>query len=86
MEFRSANIKEFGIWEQGNLSQEKLDDLDNEIYQGNDYFRQPITVRWIRVHQDRTQAYLPKKGKEAMFRSKARWIEKGQKEIYQLYF
>ena len=58
--------------------QEKLDALDNEICHGHDHFNQSLLDEYESIKTELKDIY-EKKGKEAMFRSKARWIEKGEK-------
>ena len=58
--------------------QEKLDALDNEICHGHDHFNQSLLDEYESIKTELNDIY-EKKGKEAMFRSKARWIEKGEK-------
>jgi len=83
MEFRSETIsyskakcKEFKNRE--TYLQGKLDALDNEICRGNNHFNQQLLDEYESIKTELKDIY-EKKGKEAMFRSKARWIEKGEK-------
>ena len=83
MEFRSETIsyskakrKEFKNRE--TYLQGKLDAFDNEICYGNNHFNQPLLDEYKSIKTELKDIYK-KKGKEAMFRSKARWIEKGEK-------
>ena len=58
--------------------QEKLDALDNEICHGHDHFNQSLLDEYESIKTELKDIY-EQKGKEAMLRSKARWIEKGEK-------
>ena len=58
--------------------QEKLDALDNQLCRGSDYFNQVLLDEYESIKTELKDMY-EKRGKEAMFRSKARWIEKGEK-------
>ena len=58
--------------------QEKLDALDNQLCHGGDCFNQVLLDEYESIKTELKDMY-EKRGKEAMFRSKARWIEKGEK-------
>ena len=60
------------------IFRKKLDALDNEICHGNDHLNQLLLDEYESIKTELKDIY-EKKGKEAMFRSKARWIEKGEK-------
>ena len=61
-----------------NFLQEKLDVLDNEICHGNGLFNQSLLDEYESIKTELKDIY-EKRGQEAMFRSKARWVEKGEK-------
>ena len=84
-EFRSETInysktKRKGINKRETVLQGKLVELDNRICQGNGDLNQPLLDEYV---YDATKKELKEiynnKAREAMFRSKARWIEKGEK-------
>ena len=58
--------------------QSKLDALDCKLCHGNDHFNQFLFEEYESLKIDLKELY-EKRGQEAMFRSKARWIEKGEK-------
>ena len=83
MEFRTETIqyskakrKEFKNRE--TFLQRKLDVLDNEICHGNGLFNQSLLDEYESIKTELKDIY-EKRGQEAMFRSKARWFEKGEK-------
>ena len=83
MEFRAETItyskaKRRELKNRETYLQEKLDALDNEICHGNDHLNQLLLDEYESIKTELKDIY-EKKGKEAMFRSKARWIEKGKK-------
>ena len=85
MEFRAETIiyskaKRRELKYRETYLQEKLDALDNEICHGNDHLNQLLLDEYESIKTELKDIY-EKKGKEAMFRSKARWIEKGEKPI-----
>ena len=85
MEFRAETIiyskaKRRELKNRETYLQEKLDALDNEICHGNDHLNQLLLDEYESIKTELKDIY-EKKGKEAMFRSKARWIEKGEKPI-----
>ena len=83
MEFRSETInysktKRKGINKRETVLQGKLDELDNRICQGNGDLNQPLLDEYDATKKELKEIY-DNKAREAMFRSKARWIEKGEK-------
>ena len=83
MEFRSETItyskaKRRELKSREIYLQEKLDALDNEICHGHDHFNQSLLDEYESIKTELKDIY-EKKGREAMFRSKARCTEKDEK-------
>lgn len=83
MEFRSETItfskaKRLETKSRESLLQEKLDALDKEICRGNGQLSQPLLDEYESTKQELKGIY-EKWGREAIFRSKVSWIEKGEK-------
>ena len=83
MEFHFETInysktKRKGINKRETVLQGKLDELDNRICQGNGDLNQPLLDEYDATKKELKEIY-DNKAREAMFRSKAQWIEKGEK-------
>ena len=82
MEMRSMTIvfskkKRFNLRNHETIIQRKLEELDEEIC-NNQNLDDNILTEYQNLKKEWTEIYHTK-GKEAMFRSKMRWIENGKK-------
>ena len=82
MEIRSTTIayskqKKFNLRNRETIIQRKLEELDTEIC-NNQNFDGDILMEYENLKNELTEIYAIK-GKEAMFRSRTRWIENGEK-------
>lgn len=83
MEIRSETIiysktKRRALKNRESVLQEKLDVLDNEICNNNGHLKQSLLDEYEATKMELKEIY-EERGKDAMFRSKVRWIEKGEK-------
>ena len=74
--YSKANRKELKNRE--TVLQTKIDALDNKICHENEHFNQTLLDEYESIKIELKEIY-EKRGQEAMFRSKTRWIEKGEK-------
>ena len=74
--YSKANRKELKNRE--TVNQTKIDALDNKICHENEHFNQTLLNEYESIKIELKKIY-EKRGQEAMFRSKTRWIEKGEK-------
>ena len=82
MEMRSMTIayskkKRFNLRNRETVIQRKLEELDEEIC-NNQNLDDDILTEYQNLKKELTEIYHTKR-KEAMFRSKVRWIENGEK-------
>ena len=83
MEIRSTTIpyskkKKFNLRNRETIIQRKLEELDTEIC-NNQNLDDDILMEFESLKKELTEIYSIREGKEAMFRSRTRWIENGEK-------
>ena len=83
MEIRSTTIayskkKKFNLRNRETIIQRKLEELDTEICNKQN-LDGDILMEFESLKKELTEIYSIREGKEAMFRSRTRWIENGEK-------
>ena len=88
MELRSKPIgyskeKRYKLRNKEEILQEELQELDSKIYNG-DYFDQDILEKFEAAKEELKRLH-ELRGKEAVFRSKMKWVEQGKKPTKYFY-